>query len=295
MSAFSPAVARGALSFFVITVLAVLPLEARAARAYVSNEDDGTVSVIDTQRLEQVASVAVGKRPRGLVLSKDGRALYVAVSGLPKCPPPITDEQCAKLPRDAAADGIAVVDTATLKQTRLIKGVSDPERVEITPDGKTLFVSNEDAARLTVLEVAGGKVLANIAVGREPEGVRLSPNGRWLIVTSENDDNIAIIDARAHRRLGMVAVGKRPRDVAFSADSRTAYVSGEGDATVYKVALPAGSPAAALLTLRKEARPMGVLLDAPRERLYVSTGRGGTVAVLSPADAKLVREIAVGG
>jgi len=27
----------------------------------------------------------------------------------------------------------------------------------------------------------------------------------------------------------------------------------------------------------------------------VSTGRGGTVAVISPADAKLVREIAVGG
>src|SRR5215831_3503675 len=135
MSAISLAAARCGLSFFVITAL-TLPLQAQAARAYVSNEDDGTVSVIDTQRLEQVASVPVGKRPRGLVLSKDGKQLYVAVSGLPKCPPPITDEQCAKLPRDPAADGVAVVDTATLKQTRLLKGVSDPERVEISPDGK---------------------------------------------------------------------------------------------------------------------------------------------------------------
>ena len=67
---------------------------AHAARAYVSNEDDGTVSVVDTQRLESVATIAVGKRPRGMVLSRDGKQLYVVVSGLSKCPPPLTDEQC---------------------------------------------------------------------------------------------------------------------------------------------------------------------------------------------------------
>ncbi|HEX4389161.1 MAG TPA: beta-propeller fold lactonase family protein [Steroidobacteraceae bacterium] len=294
MTAVPKAALRGALSLFAITALALLPQAAQAARAYVSNEDDGTVSVVDTQRREQVASVAVGKRPRGLVLSKDGTQLYVAVSGLPKCPPPITDEQCAKLPRDPAADGVAVVDTATLKQTRLIKGVSDPERVEISPDGKTLYVTDEDSARVTVLDVERGKVLANIAVGREPEGVRLAPNGRWLLVTSENDDNVAIIDVRTHKVLHTVVVGKRPRDVAFTADGRTAYVSGEGDASVYKVALPSGTPAAVLVTLRKDARPMGLLLDLPREQLYVSTGRGGTVAVITPADGKLVREVPVG-
>jgi len=295
MTVVPPAAWRGGLSFFAISALALLPQASHAARAYVSNEDDGTVSVIDTQRLEQVASIAVGKRPRGLVLSKDAGTLYVAVSGLPKCPPPITDEQCAKLPRDPAADGVAVVDTAALKQTRLIKGVSDPERVEISADGKTLFVTNEDAARLTILDALHGKVLANVAVGREPEGVRLAPNGRWLIVTSENDDSVALIDVHSHKVLHTVAVGKRPRDAAFSPDSRTVYVSGEGDATVHKLALPSGSPASVLLTLRKDARPMGLLLDAPRERLYLSTGRGGTVAVISTGDGQLVREIAVGG
>jgi len=48
------------------------------------------------------------------------------------------EEQCAKLPRDRQADGVAVIDTATLKQTRLLKGVSDPERVEISRDGHSL-------------------------------------------------------------------------------------------------------------------------------------------------------------
>jgi YVTN family beta-propeller protein len=271
-----------------------LPAGARAGRAYVSNEDDGTVTVIDTQRLAAIATIAVGKRPRGLVLSHDGARLYVAVSGLPKCPPPIPEEKCAKLPRDLKVDGVAVIDTATLKQTRMLKGVSDPERVEISRDGHSLFVTDEDAARLSVLDVVRGRVVATIPVGREPEGVRASPDGRWVLVTSETGNSVAIIDARTHALLHTVLVGKRPRDLAFTSDSRSAYVSGEADASVYRISLPSGAPATQLLQLREEARPMGLALDAARGRLYVSTGRGGTVAVISPPDGKLIGEVAVG-
>jgi YVTN family beta-propeller protein len=98
---------------------------APAARAYVSNEDDGTITVVDIGRLAALATIEVGKRPRGLVLSRDGKLLYVAVSGSPRCPPPIPDAECAKLPRDRQADGVAVVDTATLKVLQYLGGVSD--------------------------------------------------------------------------------------------------------------------------------------------------------------------------
>jgi YVTN family beta-propeller protein len=268
--------------------------QAGAARAYVSNEDDGSVSIVDTQRLESVATVAVGKRPRGLVLSRDGKQLFVVVSGLPKCPPPLTDAQCAKMPRDPEADGVVIIDTVEMRVTRVLKGVTDPERAELSADQRTLFVTDEDAARVSVIDIARGKVVATVPVGHEPEGVRLSPNGQWLLVTSESDNNVAIIDAAGRRVLHTVLVGTRPRDVAFSPDSASAYVTGEGDASVYKVALPSGAPATQLVQLRPEARPMGILMDAPRGRLYVSTGRGGTLAALNVADGKLVKEIPVG-
>jgi YVTN family beta-propeller protein len=267
---------------------------AQAARVYVSNEDDGTVTVVDTQRLTALATLPVGKRPRGLALSHDGTRLYVPLSGLPKCPPPMTDEDCARLPRDPHADGIAVIDTATLRSLAVLRGVSDPERVEVSRDDRTLYISEEDAGRLAVLDVGRAKVRATVAVGREPEGVRASADGRWVLVTSEEENALAIVDARTHTLLCTVSVGKRPRDIAISPDSRTAYVSGEADASVYRVTLPSGAPAARLLELRSGARPMGVALDAPRGRLYVSTGRGGSVAVVSIADGRLVTEIAVG-
>lgn len=278
-----------------VLALLALPAAARAERVYVSNEDDGTVAVIDADRGAAIATIAVGKRPRGLALSPDGKLLYVAVSGVPKCPPPITDEECAKLPRDAAANGVAVVDTTKLERTRLLTGVSDPERVAVSRDGHRLYVSEEDAARLAVLDAVGGRILAAVPVGREPEGVRVSPNGRWVLVTSEEDNTVTVVDTKSLSVVGKATVGSRPRDLAFSPDSRFAYVSGEADASLYRIAVPAGAPAAEFFKFRAQVRPMGVALDAGRGRLYVGAGRAGTVAVVALAGPSLVTEIACGG
>jgi YVTN family beta-propeller protein len=268
---------------------------AQAARAYVSNEDDGTVMVVGMDQLKVVATLEVGKRPRGMVLSRDGTLLYVAVSGSPKCPPPISDEECAKLSRDRQADGVALIDTTALKLVKHIGGVSDPERVELSRDGRQLFVTDEDDARLTVLDAKRGTVLRRIRVGREPEGVRVSPDGRWVLVTSEADNSVSIIDAHTHALLHTVSVGARPRDVAFSRDGHSAYVPGEADASLYRIAIPGGAPPAQVLKLRQGARPVGLALDAARARLYVSTGRGGSVAVVALPDATVQTEVSVGG
>jgi YVTN family beta-propeller protein len=271
------------------------PIAAGAVgRAYVSNEDGESVTVIDTDRGEVEATVNVGKRPRGLKLSSDGARLFVAVSGLPKCPPSVPDEECAKLKRDLSVDGIAVIDTATLKVTGLLKSGSDPEQFDLSHDGKRLFVSNEDAAALSVVNIASGAVETTIPVGKEPEGVRVTPDGRWIVVTSESGNSVTTIDAKSFKLVKTITVGKRPRDATFSPDGKTAYVSGEFDASLYKTSIPDASSATRLFQLRAEARPMGIVLDAPRNRLYVSTGRGGTVAVVSLDGPKLVTEVAVG-
>lgn len=267
---------------------------AQAVRAYVSNEDGHSIAVLDTQRGEVIETIPVGKRPRGLKLSHDGTRLYVAVSGLPKCPPSVPDEECEKLERDLTADGIAIVDTASRKVIEVLQAGSDPEQFDLSSDGKRLFVANEDAATASVVDIGSGKVVERIAVGNEPEGVVTAPNGRWVLVTNESDNSVSVIDAQTLQVVKSVKVGQRPRDLAFTADSQVAYVSGEFDASLYRIAVPQGEPVERLLQLRKETRPMALALDASRNRLYMSTGRGGTVAVIDMTGPKLIAEIPVG-
>jgi YVTN family beta-propeller protein len=280
----------------VLSTLGFLPTAQATGRAYVSNEDGESVSVLDTRKGEVIATVPVGKRPRGLKLNRDGSLLYVAVSGLPKCPPSVPDEECAKLKRDVQADGIATIDTATLKLTRVLKSGSDPEQFDLSRDGKRLYISNEDSAQVTVLDTTSGAIVATIPIGHEPEGVRVAPNGQWVIVTSETDSTVSVIDTTSLKVLKAAPVGMRPRDLAFTPDSKTIYVSGEGDASLSRVPIPAGEPVMRVLQLRKEARPMGVVFDAARKRIYMSTGRGGTIAVAEHEGdgEKLLKEIPVG-
>lgn len=267
-------------------------------RGYVSNEDGQSVSVLDLRSATNIATIEVGKRPRGLKLTRDGARLLVAVSGLPKCPPSVPDEECEKLERDLKADGIAIVDTALRKVVKVLAAGSDPEQFAMSGDGKRLYVANEDAGLLSVVDVDAGKVIERIKVGLEPEGVALTPDERWVLVTNESDNSVSVIDTKTFKVTSHVSVGKRPRDIAFTPDGKTAYVSGELDASLYRMAVPSGDPVERVLQLREDAKPMAVVLDATRDRLYLSTGRGGTVAVVdmkqAPQTLELIKEIPVG-
>ena len=143
--------------------------------AYVTNEGSGELTIIDASNDSVVGTITVGTRPRGIRLSQDGRTAYVALSGSPRCPPTMPDEECEKLKADKSKDGIGVIDVASRKVTKVLPGGSDPEAFDISQDGTRLFVSNEDANSATIVDIASGKVLSTVPVGREPEGVELHP------------------------------------------------------------------------------------------------------------------------
>src|SRR4030095_14908215 len=106
-----------------------------------------------------------------------------------------------------------------------------------------------------------------------------------------SENSVSIVDTSTLKIAKSVEVGKRPRDIAFTADGRAAYVSGEFDASVYRMATLQGAPVERVLQLRKEARPMAVVLDSGRDRLYVSTGRGGTIAVIDTKRHKTLAHV----
>src|SRR5262245_45555424 len=93
-------------------------------RIYVTNERSGDLSVIDAATNEIVATLPLGKRPRGIHASPDRKTIYVALSGSPIAPPGVDESTLP--PPDKKADAIGVFDVRENKLARLIPAGSDP-------------------------------------------------------------------------------------------------------------------------------------------------------------------------
>src|SRR5258707_5682773 len=97
--------------------------------AYVSNEKGNSVSVIDTDKMEMIATIKTGQRPRGIEVSRDGKSVFVAVG----------DD-----------DLIQVIDTKSQSVVGDLPSGPDPEQFILDPAGKILYVANENDAMITV-------------------------------------------------------------------------------------------------------------------------------------------------
>jgi YVTN family beta-propeller protein len=139
------------------------PAEA-APFAYVTNQGDGTVSVIDTATNPPsvVATVTVGSDPVGVGVTPDGKHVYVT-NGYP-------------------CNTVSVIDTAT-NPPSVVATVAvglHPLGVAVTPDGKHVYVANRglgnESNTVSVIATATNTVeAATITVGNGPLRGRRHP------------------------------------------------------------------------------------------------------------------------
>ena len=267
--------------------------EPTGPRIYVTNEVSGDLTVIDAGTRKVIATVPLGKRPRGIHPSPDGKTLYVALSGSPIAGPDVDESTLP--PADHTADGIGVVDVATNKLVRTLHAGNDPENFDVSQDGKQIYVSNEDDAEVSIIDIAAGNVVQSFKMGSQPEGVKVAPDGKLVFVTSEEDGNISVLDPAAKKIISTFKVGHRPRNIAFMPDGKTAYVNAENDGTVvlfdavhYKMLkeIHIGKPGI--------IKPMCVILSPDASKLYVSTGRGQQVFAVDTKTNAVLSSITVG-
>jgi PQQ-dependent catabolism-associated beta-propeller protein len=263
-------------------------------RLYVSNEELGEVVVVDPEAGTVLSRISVGKRPRGIKLSRDGKQLYVALSGSPRAAPGIDESTLP--PPDRSADGIGVVDLASGKLVRTYPSGQDPECFDLSPDGKRLYVSNEETAEMSVLDLRKGKIIRKVKVGGEPEGVTVRPDGKVVYVTCEQDNAVAAVDTSSFKVLAHIETGARPRAIAFTADGHDALVTAENTGQLTVLDARAHKPLTSIAIVSKAGkplppRPMGIVLSPDGKLAYVSNGRGESIAVIDVQKRTLVRMI----
>ena len=229
--------------------------------------EGGTFKVLDT--------LPVGKRPRGIHASPDGKTVYVALSGSPiEGPPPLDaqgnpilkknqkdddDDDDAKA--DKSADGIGIMDVAQRKLLKKISAGSDPEEFAVSSDGTRLYVSNEDTKTASAINLASGKVVSIVPVGGEPEGVGVTPDGKEFYVTCETGGEVFAIDTTHYKVVGHFTVPVRPRSVDFMPDSKIAFIPSETYGKLNVIDMPGHKvlsshrPACRLASDARQGRP----------------------------------------
>jgi YVTN family beta-propeller protein len=283
---------------------------ARSAPAYqvfVTNERSGDLTVINGSDFSAAATIPVGKRPRGIHVSPDGKTVYVALSGTPiEAPPQIdahgnpvfakkkgADDADDDSGADKAADGIGVVDVATRSLKAKLNAGSDPEEFDLSSDGKKIYISNEDTKTASVINIATGKLEHIIPVGQEPEGVTTTPDGKQFYVTCEAGGDIYVIETTGFTAAAHFKVNGRPRSVAFLSGGGIGFIPSES-AGELNIIDSANARLMSTITLPSGSRPMRVRLSIDEKKLYVSNGRAGTISVFDTRSYELLDTIKVG-
>ena len=245
--------------------------------AYVSSEKDDALTMIDTQTLTVKGTVPTCKRGRHIQRLPDGKLMVAC-----------TDSN--------AAD---VIDPATGKSVRRVPLGNEPEAFDISPDGKTIYVSNEDEAETSFVDAATGKVLNSIKVGQEPEGVKVSADGRTLYVTSEVASMVHVIDVASAKVVKNVKVGKRPRRIAITPDGKELWVTNELGSSVSIVSTADHSVIGEIKFAVKGARaedisPVGITMTKDGKRAFVALGKANHVAFVDVPGRKVTDLVLVG-
>jgi len=173
---------------------------------------DNKVYVIDLKATpaKLAATITAGKQPSGLSFSPDGKMALVANRG------------------DASITVLSVNGT-DVKVTDTIAMGDSVAHVTFAPDGKHAYAVKFTTHKLSVLDIANGKVTYNkmdIAAGLWPYNVAVTPNGQ-LALTADNGnsgasdgsvDTVSVFDLTLNppRAIDRVVVGDGPEGFAIS-------------------------------------------------------------------------------
>ncbi|HKX93920.1 MAG TPA: PQQ-dependent catabolism-associated beta-propeller protein [Methylibium sp.] len=250
---------------------------AHAGTAYVTSEKDDALTLIDTATLAVKGTIPTCKRARHIQRMPDGKLMVAC-----------TDSN--------AAD---VIDPATAKSLRRVSLGDEPEAFDLSPDGKTIYVSNEDEGAASFVDAATGKVLKSVKVGEEPEGVKVSADGKTLYVTSEVASLVHVIDTASGKVTKNVKVGKRPRRMAITPDGKELWVTSELDASVSIISTADHGVIGRIPFEVKGARaeditPVGITMTKDGKRAFVSLGKANHVAFIDVPARKVTNLVLVG-
>jgi YVTN family beta-propeller protein len=219
----------------------VMALSPDERTLYVANWVSNDVSEIDLASGRVRRLLPTVRTPRGLYPTRDGRRLFVAGyddgeiqridlrTGASKVllrtggamRHMVADPATGRLYADDMALGrVFVVDLASERVRRLADTDNMPNTIDLTPDGKVLYVSNRgkngpcycapgpEWGSVLAIDAASGRVLDAMVGGNQTTGLEVSPDGRMLAFSDFLDNHVHLYTVPPYRTLAAGGGGR---------------------------------------------------------------------------------------
>ena len=160
------------------------------------------VHVIDPETGKVLKNIAVGKRPRRMVLTPDGSELWVS------------NELGASVSIISTKD-LAVIDTINFEIKGMRPDDITPVGMAMGRDGKTVFVGLGRANHVAWVDVASRKVTQTVLVGKRAWYVAQTRDGSRLFVANGLSDDVTVVDVAQGKALKTIPVGRVPYGVVI--------------------------------------------------------------------------------
>lgn len=284
----------------------------------IGNKGEDTVSFVDLASGRELGRSPTGKMPHEIAVSPDGRQAAVVAYGdrtidlfdvasrtklktidlSPNEGPHgiVWLEDGRIVVTTERSQSIVVVDPAEGKVAASIRSDQPgTHMVAVTADGTTAYTSNIPAGTVTILDLAGGRKLRDIAVGGRPEGIALSRDELVLWVGDLEGSRVQAFDTDTFDKLAEVKTGATPIRVAASPDGRWIVTSnlGAGGLTVIDAATRSHARDITL-SGTQDAGQVTILFSADGQRIYAAETGRDTIAELDLATGKVLRRLPAG-
>ncbi|KKG14163.1 hypothetical protein EO94_15715 [Methanosarcina sp. 2.H.T.1A.3] len=238
--------------------------------AYITNNNDNTVSVIDTSTNTVTATVPVGDYPMGVAVNPTGTKVYVA---------------------NYNDNSISVIDTSTNAVTATVSAGNNPRGVAVNPTGTNVYVTNYFSNSVSVIDTSTNTVTATVSVGSRPMGVAVNPTGTKVYVANYNDNTVSVIDTSTNTVTDSVSVGSEPVGVAVTPDGTKAYVANQNSNTISVIDTSTNTVTD---NVTVGLTPFGVAVTPDGKKVYVANYFSNSVYVIDTSTNTVTATVSVG-
>ena len=286
---------------------------AAVPKAYVGLFKDDAVAVIDTAQNKVVGTIPIPKGPHGLVITPDGRKVYVSSDGASTVSviDTASDRVIATIEVGANPHGLAVsgdgrrvlamgwgtnrvlvIDTATDRVITEVP-VAQPHNGTLSRDGSIAWVGSQPqgATALVRLDLGAGKETARVALDKTPRGLELSPDGKRVFFTLAGVDSIQVLDTTSNQIVAQIPVGASPHYAPFTPDGRWALAVVQGPGELAILDTTANTVAAAVPVGKA---PHWSTSSSDGRTAYVTNEATNDVSVVDLAGRRVLATIPVG-